>query len=141
MCRSREPRLLNPTVNGSGYQVVSLYPGGATTRVQGLVLLAFVGPRPPERPHTRHLDGNSTNNALSNLAYGTQAENEADKRRHGTSAQGERHWHAQLREAQVRAIREMARAGAATSALAKEFGVSSRAIRGVVTRETWPHVA
>lgn len=52
-------------------------------RVHQLVALAFLGPR-PEGMEVRHLDGDMTNNRLSNLAYGTHAENIADQVRHGT---------------------------------------------------------
>jgi len=48
-----------------------------------LVLLAFVGPRPADL-QARHLDSNSTNNALTNLIYGTGTENTLDKIAHGT---------------------------------------------------------
>lgn len=51
--------------------------------VHTLVMHAFVGP-PPEGSEVRHLDGDSTNCRLSNLAYGTPLENADDMRRHGT---------------------------------------------------------
>jgi hypothetical protein len=51
-------------------------------RVHQLVMLAFVGPC-PEGMEIRHLDGNPANCALSNLAYGTSAENTQDQIRHG----------------------------------------------------------
>lgn len=52
--------------------------------VHNLVLLAFVGPRPDDKPETRHLDGDPTNNRLENLRYGTSKENADDQRAHGT---------------------------------------------------------
>ena len=52
--------------------------------VHRLVLLAFVGPK-PDGLQTRHLDGDTENNRLDNLVYGTVAENAADRVRHGTS--------------------------------------------------------
>lgn len=54
--------------------------------VHQLILLTFVGPRPegPDGKEIRHLDGNPLNNALSNLAYGSQSENSHDRVRHGT---------------------------------------------------------
>lgn len=50
--------------------------------IHGLVLAAFDGPRPDDL-ETRHLDGNPTNNRLSNLIYGTGTENQLDRVRHG----------------------------------------------------------
>lgn len=51
--------------------------------VHSLVGRTYLGPR-PDGQETRHLDGESTNNAVSNLTYGTRSENAADRRRHGT---------------------------------------------------------
>jgi hypothetical protein len=51
-------------------------------RVHRLVLEAFVGPCPPGH-ECRHLDGNPANNQLSNVVWGTPAQNAADRRRHG----------------------------------------------------------
>ena len=81
-------RMLRLTPFVRGYRAVglSMY-GTATTRlVHHLVLLAFVGPRPVGAV-TRHLDGDPANNVLSNVAYGTQVENQADTIRHGRHAQ------------------------------------------------------
>ena len=51
--------------------------------IHTLVMRAFVGPL-PEGMEVRHLDGNAQNNHLSNLRYGTRAENDQDMLRHGT---------------------------------------------------------
>jgi hypothetical protein len=77
-------RILRPCVNSLGYHNQTLYEGGQPvfTYAHALVMAAFVGPR-PEGMDTRHLDGNPANNRLTNLAYGTRAENMRDKRRHG----------------------------------------------------------
>lgn len=62
----------------------------AVTRlVHRLVLETFAGPCPPDM-ECRHLDGNRSNNALSNLRWGTKLENEADKDRHGKRPRGRR---------------------------------------------------
>ncbi len=55
-----------------------------TRYVHRLVLEAFVGPCPPGMVAC-HYDGNSANNAVSNLRWDTQAGNIADKKRHGTA--------------------------------------------------------
>lgn len=53
--------------------------------VHELVLEAFDKPRPAPHYQVRHLDGNHLNNRLTNLAWGTPAENGQDRVRHGTS--------------------------------------------------------
>ena len=50
--------------------------------VHRLVLEAFV--EPANGRVCRHLDGTRTNNALSNLKWGTAKENSADAKNHGT---------------------------------------------------------
>lgn len=68
-----------------GYRIVNLSRDGKRHGwpVHRLVALTFYGPLPPGL-ETRHLDGNSLNNAAANLAYGTHQENLEDRKRHGT---------------------------------------------------------
>lgn len=67
-----------------GYFVVSVGGRGApVVRVHHLVLETFVS-NCPDGMNCRHLDGDPSNNALSNLAWGTQSEQVADKKAHGT---------------------------------------------------------
>lgn len=94
-----------------------------------LVLLTFVGPRPIGQ-QCRHLDGNSTNNAKSNLSWGTALDNHNDQLAHGTSSQ-------KLSSDLVRSIRA---SGLSQSALARLHGVSPSTIQKVISRSTWAHV-
>lgn len=57
-----------------------------TVCVHTLVAQAFIGPR-PENLEVRHIDGNSHNNNVQNLSYGTSSENHDDMVRHGTHYQ------------------------------------------------------
>lgn len=77
------------THNKYGHQIVGLRSGHQRKKkifVHRLVLTAFVGAR-EEGEVCRHLDGDSRNNHVSNLAWGTHEENMADMKRHGTN-----HW-------------------------------------------------
>jgi hypothetical protein len=80
-------RLLNPSTDKKGYRRASLRKDGkgGWFGLHNLVLAAFIGPRPAGKEVTRHLDGNPDNNELSNLAYGTAADNYADRFEHGTA--------------------------------------------------------
>lgn len=83
--RGKRGHLITPWANvKKGYLTVSLGRGEhkAVLCVHRLVMLAFVGPRPPEM-QVRHLDGVKSNNTLGNLTYGTAAENAHDKAVHG----------------------------------------------------------
>jgi hypothetical protein len=59
-------------------------------QVHVAVLEAFRGFRHPGQ-ETRHLDGDSRNNRLRNLRWGTPAQNIADKVKHGRT-RGSKHW-------------------------------------------------
>lgn len=70
---------LQPVPQRSGHLTVSLYRDRQTklVKIHLLVLGAFVKPRPPGMI-TRHLNGDPTDNRLSNLTYGTYKENLED---------------------------------------------------------------
>jgi len=68
-----------------GYLTVHL--SGHTLTVHTIVAKAFIGASPFEGAQVRHLDGVATNNTPANLAWGTPAQNGADKRRHRNSYQ------------------------------------------------------
>lgn len=76
---------LKPGVTTKKYRQVTLRPGSGKKKkifyVHRLVLEAFVGPC-PENMECRHLNGVRSDCRLDNLAWGTKAENEADKKKH-----------------------------------------------------------
>lgn len=86
----REPNTLLRQSKTPRYLTVGLAKNGERRmwHVHRLVLLAFVGPL-PEGMQSRHLDGDETNNHLSNLTYGTVSQNVLDKVRHGTYRNGQ----------------------------------------------------
>lgn len=90
--RSLPERILKHGQHKYGYPVVGLWRDNRqTTRtVHSLIAEAFIGPR-PEGMEVRHLDGNRRNCRLSNLAYGTHAENMADMIEHGMSRAKQTH--------------------------------------------------
>ena len=91
------PRLLTilPFAD-SPYLRVSLR--GKTRRVHQLVLEAFVGPCPAGHV-VMHKDDDPTNNALSNLRYGTHQDNSDDMINKGRSCKGESHYRALVDDA------------------------------------------
>lgn len=74
------------------YPSVTLYRNnvGHKFRVQYLVTEAFIGPRPPDL-EVLHYDDDPNNNRLSNLRYGTHAENKADEVRNTATCRSGRH--------------------------------------------------
>ena len=83
--RRQEPRLLKPILQ-NGYYKVGLYNLGKIKqiRLHRLVLMAHVG-LPKAGQVGRHLNGDSLDNRLENLAWGTSKENSEDRIRHGRS--------------------------------------------------------
>ena len=77
------PKLLKPSPSKS-YLSVTLLMSGVKRRVfiHHLVLEAFVSAK-PDGLECRHLDGNSTNNTVGNLCWGTHKENYQDLIAHG----------------------------------------------------------
>ena len=78
---ARGDRMLRLPIDERGYRRVGVG-GGVVRRVHILVAAAFLGPR-PDGAVIRHLDGDSLNNCVENLKYGTPAENNLDVLRHG----------------------------------------------------------
>ncbi len=104
-----------------------------------LVLLAHVGPCPAGM-EGRHLNGNRSHNALSNLRWGTKQENIEDQRRHGTLNIGSRNGSAKLTAADVHAIRKLRARGIQPKDLAQRFGVKGCTIANIVARRIWRHL-
>lgn len=141
--RSYKPRMRKiHTSPKRRYPFVSFSEGGKrhNFELHRLVALAFLGPL-PKGGQTRHLDGDTRNNRIDNLAYGTVAENAADRDLHGTALRGEDCPWAKLDEAGVREIRRRVAAGEVQRRLAEEFGVAPMAISRAVRGERWGHIA
>lgn len=139
----RHGRPLTPYLNARGYFVVGAHGDNRKARPWGihrLVATAFHGPC-PEGMECRHLDGDKTHNAASNLAWGTHAVNIGDKIQHGTVAKGARNGNAKLTEDHVKAIRELRDGGMSFPAIAEQFGVSHQLIQYICKRSIWRHVA
>jgi hypothetical protein len=110
-----------------------------TVYVHHAVAAAFLGSR-PEGTQVRHIDGNASNNAASNLAYGSPRENAQDKHRHGTHRAGSDCAQAKLTERLVVAVRAFARDPRMSNAyLAGLYGVSSQTMDRAVSGKTWRH--
>lgn len=136
-----EAHRIAPVIAPNGYHRVSLCSGGHTQQaaVHTLVLETFVGPC-PHRHECRHLDGNKTNNRISNLAWGTHSENMHDRVLHGTSCRGEKNGIAKLKATDVLEIRRRAESGEPHRAIASDFHIARVTVSGIKNRHNWKHI-
>lgn len=136
-----KPMKLSP--GSKGYLRVNLTPVGEryrTFRVHRLVLEVFVGPC-PDGMECRHLNGAKTDNRLTNLAWGTPAENVGDNLAFRVYRHGENHRSVKLTATQVREIRaRYAAGGVLLRELAAEFGVNLSNVCSIVNRRSWKHL-
>lgn len=125
-------KILSQLITPNGYCQVSLWRGGKrkVLAVHRAVLLAFVGPC-PDGMEVRHLNSVRTDNRLSNLVYGTHSENTIDTIKLGRNSRQK------LTVESVGEIRRKLAAGALVKDLAKEYGVSTRAISKIKNRRTY----
>jgi hypothetical protein len=103
-------------------------------RVHGLVLLTFVGPRPPGHMARHFPDRDPANNRLSNLQWGTAKENSSDMIVHGTRLYAEAHPNSKLTRDQVQFISHSTLAGVE---LADMFNVGTSTISRIKTGVHW----
>lgn len=134
-------RILSAGVVKLGYKQVCLFKNQAkeTHRIHRLVMQAFIGDPPEGKFDVAHGNGDTSDNRLPNLRYATKADNENDKKSHGTDNRGESHGMSKLTEYDVIRIRAKANLET-TRALSREFSVSPKSIDNVISRRTWNHI-
>lgn len=91
--RTVPERILKPEVQSRDRHLrVVLYGAHGRRRalVHRLVLEAFVGPAPADRPIGRHINGDPQDNRLANIEWSTHSQNAIDKVEHGTCPQRNR---------------------------------------------------
>ena len=134
----RVVRYLSIKTIGRDYEYVCLSKDGKAKNryVHLLMLEAFVGPRPGEKYKIegRHLDGNSTNNHLSNLKWGTKKENSLDTIKH-------RRTNRSLSDETVLAIRKLYKENIGVHKIKQLFNLRSEAhVYQIVKNRTYANV-
>ncbi len=108
---------------------------GRRTHLHRLIAETFISPAPFARACVRHLDGNTSNNSVENLAWGTYLENENDKLGHGTHRS--RITNSKLAPGTISLAREMRSKGESMSVIAEHIGVSRPTISRLLSGKTW----
>ena len=133
MLNASKPSKMAPLVGDDGHQRVMLYRDSETRRelVHRLVLSAF-DRAPIADEQGRHLDGDPSNNVITNLCWGRQTENWDDSKRHGHHRR-----YSKLTADNAAVIRSRALAGESMEGLGRDFGVSATQIRNIVQGKQW----
>jgi len=125
-----------------GYHEARLSIGGKTKHISlhRMVLESWVGPC-PDGCECRHLDGDKSNNSLSNLVWGTKLENAADSITNGSQIRGDRVCTTKLSDSDVRKIRSRLKRGESQTVIAKDFGMHMSTIWAIAHGKIWKHVS
>lgn len=127
--------------DGGGYARACV--SGFSTRLAHRIMCEMVYGEPPTKKHVAmHTCGNGHSGCVNpaHLKWGTVAENNADKERHGTKPIGEKTGLAVLCADSVREIRQLSKCGLSQRKIAPQFGVTAGTIQAVIERRTWRHV-
>lgn len=129
---------LKQSRHNDGHLVVGLFCCGRKRQcpVHQLVLIAFVGPRVPGMVG-RHLNDNKDDNRLANLAWGTPADNVADRCRNGKTSRGSRHYASKFTISSLLAATKMRESGSTWQEIGDRFGVTKSNARKAVLGIHW----
>jgi hypothetical protein len=133
--RSRR-KILKPLPHTSGYRCVSL-DGRRARTIHSIVAEAFIGPR-PDGMEVNHIDGDKTNNAVSNLEYVTRKRNMAHARETGLwDNRGELNGRATATNAQVEEAHRLVAGGMTHKQAAEVVGIPTHVVSAAATGRHW----
>jgi hypothetical protein len=135
-------RKITPKTGRSGYLKVCLFDENKKVHrfyIHKLVAETFLGER-PEGAQIRHLNGNKTDNRVSNLAWGSAKDNAKDRDRHNTTARGERNGFSKRKESQIREILKLKKLNFSNIEIARKTSLSKDYISAVVCGKIWHHI-
>lgn len=104
--------------------------------IHRIVAETFI-PNPDNKPQVAHKNGNRKDNRVENLYWATAKENEADKIKHFTKLEAEKHPRAKHNNKQIRVVKWGIKIGTAKWVLAKLINGSINDINKIKRGEAW----
>lgn len=135
--RTKKP--LSPLLQ-NGYLRVNLWYPGTRNYMPYYVheIIAFAGGLDVIEKTVNHIDGNKTNNAVSNLETLSLSDNIKHAFKTGLSNKsGENNHNAILTKGDVEIIREMGQKGLAAKEIAEKFGITAYHVRSIIKGQCW----
>lgn len=136
-------KVLKKILNSNGYYVIGLCINGKSKmcKVHRLVAQVFL-PNLNDHPQVNHIDGNKTNNIVSNLEWCTNAENTQHAYNSGLKfgSVGSKNGNSKLNEIDVETINIRLANGESARSLAKIYGVHHSLLSLIKQRKIWSHV-
>lgn len=127
--------IMNGGLSSNGYRKISIRnkDGMKSVWLHRIILLTFTEEPLDKKYEAGHIDGDHTNNCLTNLKWMTKAENEACKLLHGTHNRGEKCGTSKLSNDQAKDIINLYSSKLYTQErLAQIYNVSSATISRIV---------
>lgn len=139
----KKERTLKGVKNPDGYSIVRLYKDGISKphKVHRLVAKAFLPPPEfPDQNEVRHKEGDPSKNTKYDLEWGTRADNQKDRERHGTKCIGEKNPSAKSAENDILQIRARVAAGETMTSVANDFNMSKANVSAIFNNKIWKHL-
>ncbi len=135
----RTPVVLKHEIDKDGYRRVQICVDGKARHIgiHRLVALTYHGEAPSADHVACHNDGSRDNNCADNLRWGTQMENIADKRAHGTHQVGSKHPKAVCDEVRAAETRRLLKAGLTLQKVADALGLTKHIVADISRGRTW----
>lgn len=133
--KQKSERIIKPAPDMEGRLKLSLYQNGTKEhfKVYTLVALTFIGER-PEGYDVCHIDGDFSNNNLSNIKYDTKSQNRVDMYRYGS-----KNVRGKLDIEEVLEIRRLYKTGKYYQyQIAEMFNIQQSTVGRIILKKTFP---
>lgn len=128
----------------TGYLEVDVYFGKEIGkkyyRVHRLVAMFYIE-NPENKPFVNHIDGNKTNNAVSNLEWVTHAENMEHAKNFGLIKRAEENKQSTITTEQAEEICKLLQMGYRNVDIAKSLGVYKWIVSSIRYKQCWMHIS